>query len=88
MDVPAFPPFLSSLSQIEGAFMQGLGLYTMEELKFSPSGLLYTRGPSQYKIPAVCDVPLQFNIYLLSDSHNPNAIYSSKVFCLLPSLFF
>lgn len=59
--------------------MQGLGLYTMEELKFSPSGLLYTRGPSQYKIPAVCDVPLQFNVYLLPDTYNPHAIYSSKV---------
>nr|XP_046238450.1 aldehyde oxidase 6 isoform X2 [Scatophagus argus] len=66
------------IGQIEGAFMQGLGLFTMEELKFSPSGLLYTRGPSQYKIPAVCDVPLRFNVYLLSDSHNPHAIYSSK----------
>ncbi|XP_029303135.1 LOW QUALITY PROTEIN: aldehyde oxidase 1-like [Cottoperca gobio] len=66
------------IGQIEGAFMQGLGLYTMEELKFSPSGLLYTRGPSQYKIPAVCDVPLRFNVYLLSDSNNPHAIYSSK----------
>lgn len=67
------------LRQIEGGFMQGLGLYTLEELKFSPSGLLYTRGPSQYKIPAVCDVPLRFNVYLLPDSHNPHAIYSSKV---------
>ncbi|XP_037617344.1 aldehyde oxidase 6 isoform X1 [Sebastes umbrosus] len=66
------------IGQIEGAFMQGLGLYTLEELKFSPSGLLYTRGPSQYKIPAVCDVPLRFNVYLLSDSFNPHAIYSSK----------
>ncbi|XP_019132540.2 aldehyde oxidase 6 isoform X2 [Larimichthys crocea] len=66
------------IGQIEGAFMQGLGLYTLEELKFSPSGLLYTRGPSQYKIPAVCDVPLCFNVYLLSDSDNPHAIYSSK----------
>uniref|UniRef100_A0A8D0ART7 Aldehyde oxidase 1 n=1 Tax=Sander lucioperca TaxID=283035 RepID=A0A8D0ART7_SANLU len=66
------------IGQIEGAFLQGLGLYTLEELKFSPSGLLYTRGPSQYKIPAVCDVPLRFNVYLLPDSHNPHAIYSSK----------
>lgn len=59
--------------------MQGVGLFTMEELKYSPSGLLYTRGPSQYKIPAVCDVPLRFNVYLLPDSENPHAIYSSKV---------
>ncbi|KAF5880057.1 aldehyde oxidase 1-like, partial [Clarias magur] len=66
------------IGQIEGAFMQGLGLYTMEELHFSPSGVLYTRGPAQYKIPAVCDVPLQFNVYLLSGSENLHAIYSSK----------
>lgn len=67
------------LYQIEGAFMQGLGLFTMEELKFSPSGVLYTRGPGQYKIPAFCDVPLKFNVYLLANSSNPHAIYSSKV---------
>lgn len=66
------------IGQIEGAFMQGLGLYTLEELKYSPSGFLYTRGPSQYKIPAVCDMPLSFNVYLLPDTDNPHAIYSSK----------
>lgn len=66
------------IGQIEGAFMQGLGLYTMEELKFSPSGVLYTRGPGQYKIPSFCDVPLKFNVYLLAGTSNPHAIYSSK----------
>lgn len=66
------------IGQIEGAFTQGLGLYTLEELKFGPSGILYTRGPSQYKIPSVCDMPLSFNIYLLPNSDNPHAIYSSK----------
>ncbi|KAM9328483.1 aldehyde oxidase 6 [Pholidichthys leucotaenia] len=81
------------IGQIEGAFMQGLGLSTLEELKYSPFGLLYTRGPSQYKIPAVCDVPLKFNIYLLPDSDNPHAIYSSKgigepVLSLGTSVFF
>ncbi|KAL2087932.1 hypothetical protein ACEWY4_016760 [Coilia grayii] len=66
------------IGQIEGAFMQGVGLYTSEELTFSPSGVLYTRGPGQYKIPAICDVPLKFNIYLLPGTQNPHAIYSSK----------
>ncbi|KAL1021810.1 hypothetical protein UPYG_G00018360 [Umbra pygmaea] len=66
------------IGQIEGAFLQGLGLYTMEELQFSPSGVLLTRGPSQYKIPAICDTPLKFNVYLLAGSDNPHAIYSSK----------
>ncbi|KAM4559970.1 aldehyde oxidase 1-like [Odontesthes bonariensis] len=81
------------IGQIEGAFTQGMGLYTLEELKFSPTGLLYTRGPSQYKIPAVCDMPLRFNVYLLPNSDNPHAIYSSKgigepVISLGSSVFF
>ncbi|XP_072339543.1 aldehyde oxidase 1-like isoform X1 [Scyliorhinus torazame] len=66
------------IGQIEGAFTQGLGLFTMEELKYSPKGVLYTRGPTQYKIPAVCDIPEQLNVSLLSGSKNPNAIYHSK----------
>ncbi|KFP44147.1 Aldehyde oxidase, partial [Chlamydotis macqueenii] len=66
------------IGQIEGAFVQGIGLYTMEELKYSPEGVLYTRGPDQYKIPAVCDIPEQFSVSLLSSSSNPYAIYASK----------
>ncbi|KAM8934726.1 LOW QUALITY PROTEIN: aldehyde oxidase-like [Pelodytes ibericus] len=66
------------IGQIEGAFVQGLGLFTMEELKYSPQGVLYTRGPAQYKIPAVCDIPEQFHVSLLRDVPNPHAIYSSK----------
>ncbi|XP_043934179.1 aldehyde oxidase 1-like [Protopterus annectens] len=68
----------TDIGQIEGAFTQGLGHYTLEEMKFSPEGVLYTRGPAQYKIPATCDVPQEFNVYLLSGSKNPKAIYSSK----------
>uniref|UniRef100_A0A8C9WRF2 Aldehyde oxidase 5 n=1 Tax=Scleropages formosus TaxID=113540 RepID=A0A8C9WRF2_SCLFO len=64
--------------QVEGGFVQGLGLYTIEELQFSPDGALRTRGPNQYKIPALCDIPPQLNVHLLADSQNPNAIYSSK----------
>ncbi|XP_067833858.1 aldehyde oxidase-like [Heptranchias perlo] len=66
------------IGQIEGAFAQGLGLFTMEELKYSPKGVLYTRGPAQYKVPAVCDIPEQLNVSLLSGSRNPKAIHSSK----------
>uniref|UniRef100_A0A8D2KYG3 FAD-binding PCMH-type domain-containing protein n=1 Tax=Varanus komodoensis TaxID=61221 RepID=A0A8D2KYG3_VARKO len=66
------------IGQIEGAFVQGLGLYTMEVLKYSPEGALLTCGPNQYKIPAVCDVPEQFSVSLLSSSENSSAIYSSK----------
>ncbi|KAM9123112.1 aldehyde oxidase 1-like isoform 2-T3 [Pangshura tecta] len=66
------------IGQIEGAFVQGIGLYTMEELKYSPEGVLYTRGPDQYKIPSICDLPERFSVSLLSSSQNPYAIYSSK----------
>ncbi|XP_029462077.1 aldehyde oxidase-like [Rhinatrema bivittatum] len=66
------------VGQIEGAFVQGLGYYTIEELKYSPEGVLYTRGPDQYKIPAVCDIPEEFNVSLLGGSQNPYTIYSSK----------
>ncbi|XP_072306445.1 aldehyde oxidase 5 [Eucyclogobius newberryi] len=66
------------IGQVEGGFVQGLGLYTIEELHFSPDGTLLTRGASQYKIPALCDVPAEFNVHLLANAENPHAIYMSK----------
>ena len=39
------------IGQIEGAFTQGLGLFTLEELRYTPTGTLLTRGPGMYKIP-------------------------------------
>ncbi|KAM9305619.1 aldehyde oxidase 1-like [Gastrophryne carolinensis] len=66
------------VGQIEGGFTQGLGLYTEEELFYSPQGDMYTLGPDKYKIPAVCDVPTEFNVSLLDASDNPYTIYSSK----------
>ncbi|KAL2774902.1 aldehyde oxidase [Daubentonia madagascariensis] len=66
------------IGQIEGAFIQGMGLYTIEELDYSPQGVLYTRGPNQYKIPAICDIPTELHISLLPPSQNSNTLYSSK----------
>uniref|UniRef100_A0A8C0BNY6 2Fe-2S ferredoxin-type domain-containing protein n=1 Tax=Buteo japonicus TaxID=224669 RepID=A0A8C0BNY6_9AVES len=48
------------IGQIEGAFIQGVGLYTLEEIFFSPEGEQLTLGPDTYKIPAICDIPEQF----------------------------
>lgn len=39
------------IGQIEGAFMQGYGLLTIEQLLYSPKGELLTKGPGTYKIP-------------------------------------
>nr|DBA27333.1 TPA: hypothetical protein GDO54_011493 [Pyxicephalus adspersus] len=66
------------IGQVEGGFVQGLGLFTLEELKYSPEGNLYTRGPGMYKIPAFGDIPTEFNVSLLRDCPNSKAIYSSK----------
>lgn len=57
--------------QIQGAFVQGLGLFTMEEslwLRSGPQkGMLFTRGPGTYKIPGFRDIPQVFNVSLLKD---------------------
>lgn len=67
------------IGQIEGAFMQGYGFYTMEEILYSPNGRQHTRGPSTYKIPGFNDIPREFHVSLLTGAPNPRAIYSSKV---------
>ncbi|XP_021073324.1 xanthine dehydrogenase/oxidase [Mus pahari] len=66
------------IGQVEGAFVQGLGLFTMEELHYSPEGSLHTRGPSTYKIPAFGSIPIEFRVSLLRDCPNKKAIYASK----------
>ena len=67
------------IGQIEGAFMQGYGLFVMEQLLHSPEGRLITTGPGAYKIPAFGDIPKEFNVSLLRGSKNSRAVYSSKV---------
>lgn len=51
--------------QIEGAFVQGQGLFTMEETLWTRSGELFTRGPGTYKIPGFSDIPQTFNVSML-----------------------
>ena len=75
--------------------MQGVGLYTMEELQWGDekqhgwisSGQLYTLGPDTYKIPSFSDVPIDFRVSLLSNSSNPRAVFSSKGIGEPPLLF-
>lgn len=67
------------VGQIEGGFVQGYGLFTIEELIYSPTGTLYSRGPGAYKIPGFGDIPLEFNVSLLKGAPNPRAVFSSKV---------
>ena len=54
--------------QIEGAFVQGQGLFTTEEsLWHRASGQIFTRGPGTYKIPGFRDIPQEFNVSILKD---------------------
>ncbi|XP_055386170.1 xanthine dehydrogenase [Condylostylus longicornis] len=66
------------IGQIEGGFMQGYGLLTLEEMVYSPSGVMYSKGPGMYKLPGFADIPAEFNVSLLTGADNPKAIYSSK----------
>jgi xanthine dehydrogenase large subunit len=67
------------LGQIEGAFVQGMGWLTMEELWWDEAGALKTHGPSTYKIPGSRDVPPVFNVHILEDAPNREpTIFRSK----------
>lgn len=73
------------IGQIEGAFMQGFGWSTLEEVVWGEKqafpwvkeGQLFTRGPGTYKIPAFNDVPLDMRVHL-ADTDNRFAVHSSK----------
>ena len=58
------------LGQIEGAFVQGQGWLTSEELVWDGKGRLMTHGPSTYKIPGSRDVPPVFKVHILEDAPN------------------
>lgn len=67
------------VGQIEGAFMQGYGMMAVEEWTLNDKGEVESKNPSRYKIPEVGNLPRDFNVTLLSDSPNKQAIvYSSK----------
>ncbi|WP_366658446.1 xanthine dehydrogenase molybdopterin binding subunit [Fodinicurvata sp. EGI_FJ10296] len=66
------------IGQIEGAFVQGLGWLTTEELWWDGEGRLRTHAPSTYKIPTSRDVPAM-SISLLDEAPNPRpTIFRSK----------
>jgi xanthine dehydrogenase/oxidase len=83
--------------QIEGAFVQGQGLFTTEEMLWSRAGGgIVTKGPGNYKIPGFRDVPQVLNVSLLKDVkwENLRTIQRSRgvgkfssSFSVLPSFF-
>jgi xanthine dehydrogenase large subunit len=66
------------IGQIEGAYIQGLGWVTTEEMKYDKKGNLLNHSPDTYKIPGVNDIPEIFNVELLKDADYEPTIHKSK----------
>ena len=66
------------LGQVEGAFVQGMGWLTTEELVFDGKGRLTTHAPATYKIPVASDIPARFDTRLHMRPNKTDSIYRSK----------
>ena len=66
------------IGQIEGAFVQGVGWLTSEELKWNDHGALATHAPSTYKIPTARERPMVFTVDLYGKPNPKATIYRSK----------
>ena len=81
------------LGQVEGAFIQGMGWLTTEQLWWNAAGKLMTHAPSTYKIPGISDCPEDFRVALFQNRNVEDSIHRSKAVgeppLLLPfSVFF
>ncbi|HIQ45915.1 xanthine dehydrogenase molybdopterin binding subunit [Ectopseudomonas khazarica] len=67
------------IGQVEGAFVQGMGWLTCEELVWNAKGKLMTNGPASYKIPAIADMPIDLRVKLVENRKNPeDTVFHSK----------
>ncbi len=81
------------IGQVEGAFIQGMGWLTSEELIWDDQGRLTTHAPSTYKIPTITDCPAEFYTELFDNHNVKDTVMRSKAVgeppLLLPfSVFF
>lgn len=66
------------IGQVSGAYIQGLGWVTTENLFYNDQGLLLSHAPSTYKIPNIQDTPRTFNIKLLENDENYANVRGTK----------
>ncbi|XP_021864564.1 abscisic-aldehyde oxidase [Spinacia oleracea] len=66
------------LGQIEGAFVQGIGFFMLEEYLTDPDGLVVNDSTWTYKIPTIDTVPRQLNVEIMNSGHHKNRVLSSK----------
>ena len=63
--------------QITGAFIQGMGWLTTEDLRYTEEGELLAHSPTTYKIPNINDLPEIFNVDWI-EQDNPVNVANSK----------
>ncbi|KAI3988518.1 hypothetical protein MKX01_026332 [Papaver californicum] len=66
------------LGQVEGAFVQGVGFFMMEEYLTNSEGVVVSDGTWNYKIPTIDTIPRQFNVEILNSGHHKKRVLSSK----------
>ena len=82
-DVGASLSPLIDIGQIEGAFVQGTGWLTLEDLRWDESegpnrGRLATQAASTYKLPSFSEMPAAFHVALLENAADDGTVYGSK----------
>jgi len=63
--------------QLIGAFVQGMGWVTTEDLRYTPGGELLSHSPTTYKIPNINDLPEAFSMNWI-EQDNPINVGGSK----------
>ncbi|XP_042511428.1 abscisic-aldehyde oxidase-like [Macadamia integrifolia] len=66
------------LGQIEGAFVQGIGFFMLEEYLTNSDGLVVSDSTWTYKIPTIDTIPKQFNVEIWNSGHHQRRVLSSK----------
>jgi xanthine dehydrogenase large subunit len=66
------------IGQVAGAFIQGMGWVTNENLFYNDQGLLLSHAPSTYKIPNIQDTPRRFQIQLHENEKNYANVRGTK----------
>jgi xanthine dehydrogenase large subunit len=73
----SFSPLIDR-GQVEGGYIQGLGLLTLEELLWDAQGRVASAGASTYKLPSWSELPEVFEVAFLERATEPDVIMGSK----------
>ena len=66
------------ITQVTGAFIQGMGWVTTEKLHYTATGALVSHALSTYKIPNIQDIPRDFRVELLANETNTANVRGTK----------